>query len=257
MGVIRRGIALGLLLAVMGSGALARADGASGPDPVVQEWPYWPYPTTCGVLSFDPVAAFSSSTGAEYGSRPSEIALRAYLEEMERYAYPTVPRYDWRLLAENERSAEFASGRMAEPGGPSVVRVSEKDGVWKYSGSSSGCQPTSIVDGTAATTWRLARDQKALRKGTRTIRVDLGPSPCSGGRSQNARAMKPLFWKLGRKLFMVLRLRPLPPGPHTCLGVVEPPLKVRLPARLGKRKLFDGGTYPPADVAEIWREAAR
>lgn len=257
MGLMRGGIAIGLVVVLIGAGGPTRAEAMAGPDPVVQEWPSWPYPTACGSLPFEPVAAFSSPTGAENGSRPSEVALREYLRETESYAYPTVPLYDWRLLAETDTRAEFASGQLSAPGGPSVVSVSLKDGVWKYSGSSSGCRPTSIVDGTAAITWRLDADQKALRRGTKKIEIDLGPGPCSGGRSQNARAMKPLFWQSGRRLLMVMRLRPLPPGRYTCQGVINPPLTIHLPKRLGKRKLFDGGTYPPVDVVEIWRETAR
>jgi len=66
--------------------------------------------------------------------------------------------------------------------------------------------------------------------------------------------MKPIFEQVGKKLLMIMRLRPLPPGGYTCVGTREPPLKVHLPERLGTRKLYDGGTYPPADVAKIWRK---
>jgi hypothetical protein len=44
---------------------------------------------------------------------------------------------------------------------------------------------------------------------------------------------------------MALWLRPLPPGGYTCVGLVEPPLKIQLPGPLGDRELRDGGTYPP------------
>lgn len=221
---------------------------------MVQEWPSWPYPTSCHGIPFDPVAAFSSMTGVELGSRPSEVGLRAYLKEMESWPYRLVPTSNWRLLAETNKRAEFASGRLAHPSGPSVISVVNEGGAWKGNGLSSGCHPESIVDGVPAITWRLAADQKALRKGTKSIKVNLGPGPCSGGRSQNARAMKPVFKSMGTNLLMILRLRPLSPGAYTCEGVVEPPLRVQLPGRLGKRKLYDGGTYPPADVAQIWRE---
>ena len=53
---------------------------------------------------------------------------------------------------------------------------------------------------------------------------------------------------------MTILLEPLPPGVYTCQGVIEPPLIVRLPGRLGERTLFDAGTYPPGDVVEAWRE---
>jgi hypothetical protein len=57
--------------------------------------------------------------------------------------------------------------------------------------------------------------------------------------------MKPVFFELGRRLMMVMRLKPLPPGNYTCIGIFEPPLRVALPKRLGNRTLFDGGVYPP------------
>lgn len=253
MGWARRGaIVATLLWALVGAGP-AQGQTTAGPDPVVQEWPHWPYPTACHELPFDPVAAFSGPTGVETGTRPSEIALREYLEETRTWVYPLVPAHNWRLLAETSEGADFASGRLSTPEGPSVISVNYEDGEWKKGSLSSGCHPESIVDGIRAVTWRLAADQKPLRKSTRAIWIDLGPGPCSGGRSQNARAMKPVFKQMGRRLLMVMRLRPLPPGIYTCPGLIEPPLKVRLPGRLGKRKLFDGGTYPPADVAEIWR----
>jgi hypothetical protein len=90
----------------------------------------------------------------------------------------------------------------------------------------------------------------------RRIWVDLGPGPCSSGMGQNARARKPVFRQLGRRLLVTILLEPLPPGFHTCEGIVEPPLRVRLPGRLGSRKLFDGGTFPPGDVTGNGRERA-
>lgn len=244
-------LAVGLVLCIVGPSAIAAA--GAGPDPVVEEWPHWPYPTACDGDPFDPVAVFSSPTGAELGFRPSEVALRNFLRS-ESWVEDYVPTSNWRLLAETSERAEFASGRLASPGGPSVMSFRQEDGKWKWSGLSSGCHPISIVEGISAITWRLATDQKGLRRNWKSIWINLGPGPCSGGRSQNARALKPIFQQIGKKLLMFMRLRPLPPGGYTCQGVIEPPLKVRLPSRLGKRKLFDGGTYPPADVVAIWRE---
>lgn len=256
MGLVRRGAIAATLLGALISAAPVQAETTAGPDPVVREWPYWPYPTACHGLAFDPVAAFSGPTGVEGGTRPSEVALREYLSEMQSWPYRLVPAHNWRLLAETSEGADFASGRLSRPGGPSVISVDYEDGTWKKGSLSSGCHPESIVGGIRTITWRLAVDQKALRKDTRAIWIDLGPGPCASGQSQNARAMSPVFKQMGRKLLMVMRLRPLPPGSYTCEGILDPPLKVRLPGRLGKRRLYDGGTYPPADVAEIWRSNA-
>lgn len=244
-------------LALLGAATPAQAKTTAGPDPVVQEWPSWPYPTVCHSLAFDPVAVFSSPTGVEFGSRPSEVALKRELQEMEGWDYRLVPPNNWRLLAETSNRAEFASGRLLAPGGPSVISVEKKSGVWKMSGLSSGCTPRSIVGEHEAITWTLAESQKALKRGTKTIKINLGPGPCASGRSQNARAMKPVFERMDDRLLMIMRLRPLPPGGYTCEGIVDPPLKVRLPESLGNSKLYDGGVYPPTDVAKLWRETFR
>jgi hypothetical protein len=243
------------LVATAGSAAVAEAP--IGPDPVVEKWPQWPYQTRCGGLEFDPVAVFGSSTGVERGARPSERALARFLKEQRNWAYPIVPAHHWRLLAETEDVAEFASGRLADPFGPGTVSVERQESGWKAVTMSSACEPTSIVDGLAAVTWTLAVDKPQPTPGDRYIWIDLGPGECSSGRSQNARARKPVLWRIDRKLMMAMTLKPLPPGGYTCEGLIEPPLKVRLPEPLGASRLFDGATYPPHDVVREWsRERA-
>lgn len=254
MGFARWGALVAVLLALVAACGTAQAEPAPNPDPMLKEWPHWPYPTTCHGLAFDPVVAFGGPTGVELGSRPSEVALREFLHETQSWAQPFGPLSGWRLLAETEGQVEFASGRLSRGGGPSVMSFDYENGEWKPSTFSSGCQPTSIVGGLHAITWSLAADQKALRKGTSAIWIDLGPGPCASGRSQNARALKPVFRSIGKNLLMVMRLRPLPPGYYTCQGILDPPMKVKLPGRLGKRRLYDGGTYPPVDVRESWRQ---
>lgn len=253
----RRGTVALLALALLG--ALAGAAGAvtaTGPDPVVNAWPEWPYPTTCGSLPFDPVETFSGPTRAERGSRPSEVALRRFLRK-DRWAREYLPRRHWRLLAENRRLAEFASGRLSSPYGPSIVSFLRRKGRWKLSGLSDGCTPTSIVDGEAAISWTLDPRRPLPGPESHEIWIELGPGPCSSGKSQNDRARKPLVWQAGDKLLMLMRLRPLPPGGYTCLGIVEPPLKVQLPSPLSGLRLYDGGTYPPGNVVGTWREQRR
>lgn len=56
---------------------------------------------------------------------------------------------------------------------------------------------------------------------------------------------------------MTILLDPLPPGSYTCQGVIEPPMHVRLPGRLGKRRLFDSGTYPPGNVVDAWHKRVK
>jgi hypothetical protein len=249
-------IALVLMLWTDVTGGIALAGSGAGPDPAVGEWPHWPYPTVCSGDPFDPVAVFAGPTGAELGSRPSEIALRRFLRK-ERWAAEYVPTSDWRLLTESSDRAEFASGRLSSSEGPGTMSFEFKHEQWEWSGLSSDCDPTSVVDGIQAISWRLATDQDGRRKNWKSLWINLGPGECAGGRSQNARALKPIFEELEGKLLVIMRLRPLPPGGYTCEGRIEPPLKIRLPSRLGHRKVFDGSTYPPADVVGIWRREIR
>lgn len=234
-------VSLGGALAIA-AGVVAAPSNPQGSDPEVAKWPSWPYTTTCGSgLAFDPVSAFSRPAEAELGPGAAEEGLRRTIREWQR-GFPTLPEHNWRVLAEGPGVAVYGHGRL--PGVESLA-LEESEGRWSFAGYSSRCEPTSIVGGQTAITWTLDDDQPALQPGTKRIWIDLGPGPCSGGRSQNARAMKPVFHELGRRLLMVMRLRPLPPGAYTCPGVSEPPLRVSLPRRLGTRKLFDGGIYPP------------
>jgi hypothetical protein len=243
--------ALGALL-LLAAAALAAAEPrhepAGGPDPVVSVWAEWPHPVSCeGGLAFDPVAAFSGPTDAERGRSAAERALRRYLAQG---AFFGLRQHGWRALRESHGVAEFAAGRLFAGSDPDAVpelewlRFHRTHGRWKWQGYAFGCTPHSIRRGVAAVSWTLAEGQH-LGSGTRRVRVDLGPGECDDGASQNARVEKPEFREQNGYLIMTLWLRPVPPGGHTCEGVVEPPLLVQLPEALGDRELFDGGTYPP------------
>lgn len=225
------------------------ASGAStpkGPDPMVAKWPQWPYPTTCeGRSSFDPVSVFSGPTDVETGSGPAEEGLRKTIKEWQT-GYPTLPMHHWRLLSQEPDVVVYAHGRLP---GVEELTLEESNGLWNFAGYSSRCEPTSIVDGRQAIPWTLSSKQSRLRPGTRQLWIDLGPGECASGRSQNDRALKPVFFELGKRLLMVMRLKPLPPGSYTCEGILEPPLRVTLPKHLGNYTLFDGAVYPPTRAA--------
>lgn len=245
MGVVRS-VAAWLLLCV-GFVAVSESDALGapipqGPDPMVAKWPHWPYPTTCGSgPTFDPASAFSGPTEAEAGPGPAEAELRETIEEWQT-GFPTLPRHHWRLLGQEPGVAVFSQGRLP---GVHHLTLEESNGTWDFAGYSSNCQPKSVVNGREAITWTLSSKQSRLRPSTRQLWIDLGPGECAGGMSQNARAMSPVFFELGRRLLLVMRLKPLPPGNYTCPGIFEPPLRVKLPRPLGDRVLFDGGVYPP------------
>jgi len=230
-----------LLAAVPAAAASAKAKApAEKPKPVLEEWPRWPYPVSCGEFAFDPVAVLSSPVGVEYGSKPSEQALRAVLEDpsLDWLGYG----WGWRLAGEDADSAQFLRG---EPGtGLHSIAVAIKDGRWQWAGSTSSCSLTSRVYGDYYAIDWVPADDRPLGPNTRRVRVRLTGGPCRGNLQISDRAHF-VFRQLGKRLLMSAWIDPLPPGPATCPGVVEPVLTVKLPGRLGQRKLFDGGTYPP------------
>ncbi len=208
-----------------------------GPDPAVSEWPGWPHPVSCGGLSFDPVAAFDGPTEAATGLGAAELALRAYLE-----ANPSIPKHFWRLVITSETRAEFADGRL--PQGPLWLSFELINGKWAPAGLPDYCVPRTVREGLVASAWTLAPGQR-LAPGTRRVRVELAGDGCTGGQSLDAMAQRPEFTEVGRKLAITIWLEPPPPGISNCRRLIEPPLVVRLPGRLGHRRLYDGRTYPP------------
>ena len=208
-----------------------------GPDPAVGEWPGWPHPVSCGGLSFDPVAAFDGPTEAATDSGAPELALRAYLD-----ANPSIPKHFWRLVIASETRAEFANGRL--PQGPLWLSFELANGEWAPAGLPQYCVPRTVREGLVASAWTLAPGQR-LASSTRRVRIELAGEGCNGGRSEDAMARRPEFTEAGRKLAITVWLEPLPLGIYTCQKLIEPPLVVRLPGRLGHRRLYDGRTYPP------------
>lgn len=230
--------------AVVAVPALAVRDKpAPGPDPAVTEWPEWPHRVRCGDLRFDPIVAFSSPTGVEKTNTPQVRAMKKFINVVNDDGEEFVREHDWRLLAEEGGRAEFAAGRL--PDEMEFISVERRRGRWDFTGYAEGCEPSSMRRGLAAITWSLSPDQPQLNRSTSSILVYLGPSECSSGKPAAPRLQKPEFREQNGALLMSLWLRPLPPGGYTCQGVSEPPVRIKLPERLGQRRLLDGGTYPP------------
>jgi hypothetical protein len=233
-------VALGVVLSMLALPAVSPALPVSAPDSAVEKWRAWPFEASC-YGPFDPVQVFSGPADAENGSAPAEVALREITASQ---SFPPLPQHRWRRVTETSAEAVFVHGSLSSPFGPLWVHLEQVDGSWKWSGSGT-CAPQTTIHGLGAVTWTLAPEQPPLGESTRRLLVDLGSGPCSSGMSQNQRARKPIFRQFGKRLVMIVLLEPLPPGPHTCQGVIEPPLKVKLPTRLGPRRLFDGGSFPP------------
>src|SRR6476646_1121425 len=236
---------IGLICAVPATIAIGAPQKIGGPDPAVQEWPEWPHRVICGYLPIDPVSAFSGPTDAERGSLPSERAVRRFLGED---VLSWVPKHNWRLASESHGIAEFAAGRLRK--GVEWMSFQRTRGRWKFLGYAGGCLPNTLRRGQSAITWDLSEDQPSLGAQSHRIKVYLGPGECNDGKSQNDRLQKPEFREQNSKLIMTLWLRPVSPGLHTCVGLIEPPVVIELPEPLGERELLDGGTYPPRPAAE-------
>jgi hypothetical protein len=232
-----------LVLALLAPAAPAHAGFGivypKGPDPAVREWPSWPDPVSCGGLPFDPVSVFAGPTEAEEGTGAPEAALRRFLEER---LDPSAPTKYWREVTATPTRVEFAQGRLAQ--GPLWLAFELSEGEWKP-GLPGYCVPRTVREGSEALHWTIDRSRR-LGPSSRRIRVRLaGNGGCDGGRSLDAAAGAPEFHQRGRRLAITIWAEALPPGLYTCQKRIEPPLTVKLPGRLGERRLFDGSTYPP------------
>lgn len=248
-------VIVALLCFAVGSTAQSFAGtSALRPDPVVSEWPAWPYRVSCESFSFDPITVFSSSSPAERGTRSSEKALRRFLAR----EFPfRLPRHNWRLAGERDGHADFLHGTPGakfESGHElesfELRRVHRH---WKMASYSSQCELWSQRHGRSAQPWFLAADQPPLTAETQQVRIDVGPGYCDGKSASEAE--EPVFHEVTGKLLMTIWLRP----PHVT-GVQaceppasEPPLIVDLPEPLGDRELLDGGVFPPRPAQAIQR----
>lgn len=232
------------------------ATAAPGADPITAQWPSWPFLTSCGevrfspapgVTRFSPVAVFSQPAEAENGSLPSHVALREALANPEPGSLE-FNRSGWRLASEKGGFAFFIGGSLG--GLLQVLNLQDVGGRWRVAGSGY-CYLTSTPQGRAAISWRLAQDQPHLNRRTRQVRIVLTGGGCRGGMSLTPFIRPPIFRHLGRRLLLSIVTDPLPSFEPTCEGVYEPPITIKLPSRLGNRKLFDGATYPPTPAAAI------
>lgn len=241
MGTRRVGLLAVLSICLCPHAASAAVGGE--PDPAVREWRAWPFEAVC-YSQFDPIETFARPPTAELGTGPSEAGLREVLAAP---PIPGLPPGGWRLASEEVGQAVFVHGSPSHPGEPIWLSIKQEGAGWKMRGTGN-CEPQTTVHGLYAAQWSFLKVTPSLPPSTRTLRIRLFPRSCSSGMPQTTRARKPIFRQFGRRLTMTILLEPLPPGVYTCQGVLEPPLTVRLPGRLGNRRLFDGGMFPPQPV---------
>lgn len=245
-------------LAALASAAVPALSVGSGPaprpDPVVKEWPGWPYRANCGQMSFDPIEVFSGPAAAERGGLPSERALRRMLARD--FPFP-LPDHGWRLAAQRRGKALFLHGHpgaeMDTAGQLDSFELWRRRGHWEMNSFSGPCRPFSVRRGRYATTWFLAKGQPALDADTTRIRITVGAIPCIRGEDVNSRA-EPVFDEIAGKLVLTVFMRP---WRHQASLYCEedlpldPPLVLDLPGALGVRGLYSGALFPPAPAERL------
>jgi hypothetical protein len=231
------------VLIALTAASLAWSKGrAIGPDPVVQKWTEWPYPVTCSTLAFDPIAVFGWSTAAEAGSGGPERALRRFLREP---GWDWIPKRNWRLLTRTAGAAEFVQGFVSNhpENQMSALSFRKVRGRWKWMGSG-GCILRSVRNHLPAAEWNLDFDSPLPSAGAEAITVRVEERSCTSGQQPYDRLQQPEVRYTDTAAFISFWVTPLKGG-QTCQGILPDPYELRLPAPLGDRRLYDGGTYPP------------
>jgi hypothetical protein len=134
------------------------------------------------------------------------------------------------------------------------------DGRWDRMGWGS-CTPSAVMPpGLDTAGWRLRGRRPG--PGSRRIRVWVGESACASGRPPVGRIARPLVQIHPGALVIVMATVPLA-GPHEwravagdgggydfidCQGAPPAPFTIRLPVRIGKRALYDGGVLPAREM---------
>lgn len=216
----------------------------TGPDPVVQKWPSWPHPVTCGSLEFDPISVFSGPTDAERGRGGAERALRRFLREP---GWGWIPKRHWRLVAKNKRLAEFVQGRASvhierEMSALAFYRPKQR---WKWAGSG-GCIPRTVRNHLPASEWDLWEGEPPSPE-SETLVVGIEEVACHGFTDPLERLQKPEVTFTDNAALITFWVRPLRGG-ATCPAPPPSEYELKLPEPLGDRQLFDAGTYPPRAI---------
>lgn len=237
-----------IVVALLAAPSSSAGRPAPGPDPLLAEWPGWPYRATCGYMGFDPVRVFSGFAAAEEGDGAPETALR----EMLARDFPfRLPDHGWRLATRRNGRALFLHGRlgteMETPNELLDMELERRGGRWQMRTGGGFCNMFTVAPGRQSSLWSLAPKQPPLGPQTRHLWVITG-ARCS--RKEKPPRVSSEFVEIGGRLVMTL----WPRYDRSAVGAFEicdprvppwPPVKVDLPEPLGDRELYDGAFFPP------------
>jgi hypothetical protein len=163
-------------------------------------------------------------------------------------AAPTLPEAPpsldgWRLLARTEEEVLF--GRCRPPQLLTVaVRRDGRGGTWTCLGSSAARPLRTTRDGIRSSRWRLDPTREPAPEDA-VLRVLVTEQTFSAGQRADSRVLSPDLYVDSEELVLTMFVTPLP-GFQTRSPNPETPVRVKLPHRVGSRRLIDGGVYARA-----------
>ena len=214
-----------------------------------------PSPVSANPWVFTP-AALRGPRGAENGTDPPALALRAFLAQHVAAAFPFVPAHPYVLLRETSTTALY--GHIATTSGrhagvvthrgqlDSVIAFVERDGEWQYL-NNGGCFAGRVFPDQEATAFDLEGQPSPT---ARSIRVSVYADSCLVGANPARNLDRVLaVWRPHQLILTFLVGKP-PPFWRSCNTGVGLIVHVRalLPRPLGRRTVLNGAPYPPAPV---------
>jgi hypothetical protein len=188
-------------------------------------------------------AALLGPWGAENGTDPPAVALRAFLAERSTAPNP-VPEHSYVPLRRTENHALYghAGGRA---GIDATIAMVLRDGVWAYE-QSGGCSPTRVFFGEGTADFTVVGTPTPL---AREVDLVVSVGVCNPKDLDAARYLRrPLVsWQPHRLLITCLISHGVAPARGLVCAGVEALVRVRLilPRTVGTRAIFNSAYYPP------------
>jgi hypothetical protein len=174
---------------------------------------------------------------------PPVGALAAQLSRQKPAADGSLPRLeDWWILARGESEVLFARGLPPHMITVAMRREGRRD-KWSSAAVTRDKPLRRTRDGVRASSWQLDPTQELTTDDT-IIRMLVTEQTRSGGELAHKRLLAPDLHDGRDELVVAMFVTPKP-GVQMPSGMVETPVRVRLPSPLGERLLVDGALYEP------------